>query len=683
MPTAPVAGPQVAPGNMPGPMLNPSAASPQAFGYGLGQAIQNTGGALAKIYQEEQEKADNIALTDAVSQAYNRETYYRYNDGKDGKLPGIAVMEGDQLFSNASKAAQNFNNELNGISEKLTPNQRIRFTQATQSMRHGFESTTAVRIAQERHRRSVQVTDNALEGINNNLQLRAAKDSRSLTPEALAEAAIVAEETVKQGLRSMPSVPGDDVIERAAREARYKAIDPVIEIYAREEKFSELAALLKDPSLDNAISPKMRSRASEILKEGNERQGAIQIATDIYQEAITESKKDYNKDQPPEKLELGIYKYSKDRINSSLAGEENAKKRKAALIELDRFFEDDLRVNKMERAQTTEEFANSLINGAPFASVKNDSRYSGLTLSQKIQLGNIEASRNAPNTAAENDRLSRIKGFWTSIETDAPDNVKEAVAGWRGMTSSEVPSVESMLSRISNPGLMRDREWIVASHLVPELAAALKGSLSDEDKLEIQKKLTYLWPAGTKDRELLNGIQENLRKEISSGQNKWDINYDRLAEKVSQDYVDSIYFDKKSFEKKALAAELAKDLRLSKSTQGEDKNIPFTEEQMQKLASVLSVNKVKKSSSFFAKTLTIDQILDLDPKEQAAIQKEGRIDYDIMQPSFIRQAKEQAAIFKKPGVPVTKDDIEKAAFTLWLRQKSAARGSSVFKPVRP
>lgn len=672
----------MAPGNMPGPMLNPSAASPQAFGYGLGQAIQNTGGALAKIYQEEQEKADNIALTDAVSQAYNRETYYRYNDGKDGKLPGIAVMEGDQLFSNASKAAQNFNNELNAISEKLTPNQRIRFTQATQSMRHGFESTTAVRIAQERHRRSIQVTDNALEGINNNLQLRAAKDPKSLTVEALEEAALVAGETIVQGLKSMPSPPPPDVIERSVREGRYKTIDPVIEIFLREEKFNELGALLKNPKLDDAISPKMRSRALEILKEGNERQGAIQIATDIYQEAITESKKDYNQGQPPEKLELGIYKYSKDRINSSLAGEENAKKRKAALIELDRFFEDDLRVNKMERAQITEEFANQLLKGAPLASIVNDSRYDGLTLSQKTMLGQIDASKDAPNTAAENDRLSRIRGFWTGIETDAPDNVKEAVASWRGLTSAEVPNIDSLLARTSMPNLTRDREWILSSHLIPQLAEAVttRRVFSEEERKQMQSQLVLLWPAGTKDREVINQVQENLRKEISSGASKWDVNFDRLAEKVANDYVDSIYAGKKTFEKKALAAELAKDLRLSKSTQVEDRNVPFTEEQMQKLASVLSVDKVKKSSGFFAKTLTIDQILDLDQKEQDAIKKEGRIDYNIMQPSFIRQAKEFAKATAKPGAVITKDDIEKAAFALWLRQKSAARGTNIFRP---
>ena len=673
----------MAPGNMPGPMLNPSAASPQAFGYGLGQAIQQSaGGALAKVYQEEQEKADNIALTDAISQAYNRETYYRYNDGKDGKLPGVAVMEGDQLFSNASKVAQNFNNELNGISENLTPNQRLRFTQATQSIRHGFESTTAVRIAQERHRRSIQVTDNALEGINNNLQLRAAKDPKSLTPEALQEAAVVADMTMRQGLNSMPSPPPKDVLDRSAREARYKAIDPVIEIYLREEKFSELNAILKDTNLDDSISPKMRARAMEIVKEGNERQGAIQFATDIYQEAITESKKDYNQGQPPEKLELGIYKYSKERINSALAGEENAKKRRAALGEIDRIFEDDLRVSKMERSQTTEEFANSLLKGAPIASIINDSRYPGLTLSQKMQLGSIEASRGAPNTAAENDRLSRIKGFWTSIETDAPDNVKEALAGWRGIVSSEVPNVESLLSRIGNPVLMRDREWIVASHLVPQLADAAKGvQLSDKDKQEIQKQLVYMWPSGQKDRELLNGVQENLRKEIASGQSKWDINFDRLAEKVSQDYVDSIYLDKKPFEKKALAAELAKDLRLSKSTQAEDKNVPYTEEQMQRLASDLSVNKATKGSGFFSKQYTIDQILDLEPSSQEYkdIQKEGRIPYDTMQPSFVRQAREYVKAIR-PGKPVEKKDIEAAAFTLWLRQKSAARSGQIFRP---
>jgi hypothetical protein len=214
------------------------------------------------------------------------------------------------------------------------------------------------------------------------------------------------------------------------------------------------------------------------------------------------------------------------------------------------------------------------------------------------------------------------------------------------------------------------------------LADAAKGmQLSDKDKQEIQKQLVYMWPSGQKDRELLNGVQENLRKEIASGQSKWDINFDRLAEKVSQDYVDSIHLEKKSFEKKALAAELAKDLRLSKSTQAEDKNVPYTEEQMQRLASVLSVNKATKGSGFFSKQYTIDQILDLEPSSQEYkdIQKEGRIPYDTMQPSFVRQAREYVKAIR-PGKPVEKKDIEAAAFTLWLRQKSAARSGQIFRP---
>jgi hypothetical protein len=678
MPTAPVAGPQVAPGNMPGPMLNPSAATPEAFGAGIGRSIQQVGGVLQQIYREEQEKADNLALTDAVSQAYKADAKHRYSDGADGGLPGIAVMQGDQLFANAAKVSQSFQNELNGISEKLTPNQRMRFTQATQSMRGSFESSVAVRIAQERHRRADEVSRTSVNTISDYFQQRSAQNPAETTADGVLEAATAIGSAIELGAQNQPSPPPKDVLDERIREETYKALDPVIEGLLKSGRHAQAQELLKDKRLSNVFSPKMRAHAEERVREHAINDVGILAAEKVYAEGVDQSKK-YGTDLSPEQSTAAVRRYALERIEMELPGEQNAKQRAVARAKIDAMADEEYQIGRFERAGMMDALTKEMFEGKQFDRIKEDFRWRMLSSDQQIRLGQIAATINAPSTEAQAQRLETIKAAW-GRET-APEGVKQAISQWQYIHASGVPDVKRMIER-AQPN---SPEAIIAQHLVPGIGNLSSASTAQEIKAA-QDALNYFWPQSAKEMQVIIETQQKFQKDLSS-EGAWDAQYDKQIRKIANDYADIKYPNSnQAGQRKQFEAELVMELSRSKTSfdQYGTKTAPVPEEAIRQRASELSVKKASTPGTLWGTTdYSFEELLELPQEKAQAFEKNAFIPYAAMDGTFKKAAREKARAISGGKAP-TQSDIEKAGYILWRQAKESARPRSAFdSPIRP
>lgn len=671
MPTAPVAGPQVAPGNMPGPMLNPSAATPEAFGAGLGRSIQQVGGALQQIYREEQEKADNLALTNAVSQAYKADAKHRYSDGADGGLPGIAVMQGDQLFANAAKVSQSFQNELNGISEKLTPNQRMRFTQATQSMRGSFESSVAVRIAQERHRRADEVSRTSVNTISDYFQQRSAQNPAETTADSVLEAATAIGSAIELGAQSQPSPLPKDVLDERIREETYRALDPVIEGLLKSGRHAQAQELLKDKRLSNVFSPRMRAHAEERVREHAINDVGILAAEKVYAEGVDQSKK-YGADLSPEQATAAVRRYALERIEMELPGEQNAKQRAVARAKVDAMADEEYQIGRFERAGMMDALTKEMFEGKQFDQIKEDFRWRMLSSDQQIRLGQIAATINAPSTEAQAQRLENIKAAW-GRET-APEGVKQAIAQWQYIHASGVPDVKRMIER-AQPN---SPEVIIAQHLVPGIGNLSSASTAQEIKAA-QDALNYFWPQSAKEMQVIIETQQKFQKDLSSV-GAWDVQYEQQIRKIANEYAYQIPPKQRDKFKTELVIELSRS-KTSFEQYG-TKTAPVPDDTIRQRASELLIRKAKEPG-WFGSERTFEEYLELPEEKAKDFDKVAIIPYASMDATFKQAAREKARAISGGKVP-TQSDIERAGYILWKQAKESARPRSAFdSPIRP
>ena len=676
MPTAPVSqGPQVAPGQMPGVMLNPSAASPQAFGAGMGAAIQGqVGGALMQIYREETAKADEIALTNAITDAYKADNRHRYGDGSDGGLPGVALMEGDQLFSNAAKASQAFQKDLSGISERLTPNQRLRFTQGTQGLMRGFESSLAVRIAQERRRRSDEAAGNAIVQIRDTTTQKAALEPDSMGAESLLESAMVTDMTVRSGFARRPSPPGEDVVSTAITQEQYKTTRGVLEQLLVQEKFGQVDALLKDERLNPYIDPNMRSHALAKVKTFKENFG-------VYESVETAFGKANAAVQVPEYSQRSLEeKTAKTReLSRALLSVEFASDpelRKKALDGLEAQVANDYRAKRLEQAGMTETFANQLLEGRrTLSQIQQLPAYEALSVNQKTQLGLIHNARDAMPPGELEKRNAAVRSYWSTINTSAPEDVKEALAFTPNIQFTAVPSVKE-LSAQPLVERQKDPTWVFVRYFFPELNVENPGAGQVK---QAQETLNGIWPMSPKDVNTVVTIQESVRSDLSKRGDKWDVEVDRLFHKVAKEQMRLLHRDQKGASMEALVAEHYDLLNRSKNTipSYSDRRAIPSEEDILKISSQLIVEYAKTPRAIIAdKMFTLEDLEKAKPETQKKWEDTGYIPIGQISPLWRADIEKKLKPFGRPN----ERDIERIAFTEWIATKRSLRPTSVIRP---
>lgn len=675
MPTAPVSqGPQVAPGQMPGVMLNPSAASPQAFGAGMGAALQGqTGGALMQIFREEKAKADDIALTNAITEAYKADNRHRYGDGSDGGLPGVALMEGDQLFANAAKASQSFQKEISGISERLTPDQRMRFTQSTQGLLRGFESSLAVRIAQERRRRSEEATSNAVTLIRDSTAQKAAMDPDSMGPESLLESALMSELTIRSGLARRPSPPSEDVIATTVTQEQYKTTRSALEQLLVQEKFGQVDALLKDERLTPYIDPNMRSHALAKVKTFKENFG-------VYQSVETAFGKANAAVQVPEYAQRSLEeKTAKTRELSrallSVEFADDPELRKKALDGLEAQIANDYRAKRLEQAGMTETFANQLLEGRrTLSQIQQLPAYEALSVNQKAQLGYIHNARDAMAPGELEKRNALVRSYWGTISTSAPEDVKEALAFTPNIQFTAVPDVKE-LSTQPLVERQKDPAWVFVRYFFPDLNVENPGAGQIK---QAQDTLNGIWPMSPKDASTVVTIQESIRNDLSKRGDKWDVEVDRLSHKIAKEQMQLLHPDKKGANMEALIAEHYDLLKRAKNTipSYNDRRAVPSEEDILKISSQLIVDYAKTPRAIIDKKFTVDDLQKADLATQKKWEDTGYIPIDQISPLWRADIEKSL----KPFGKATERDIERVAFTEWLRTKRSLRPTSVIRP---
>lgn len=670
MPTAPVAGPQVQPGQMPGPMLNPSAATPEAFGAGIGRAVQNVGGALQQIYREEQEKADNLALTDAVSKAYQADTKHRYSDGQDGGMVGISVMQGDDLFANASKVAQSFQNELNGISETLTPNQRLRFTQATQSIRGSFESSMAIRIAQERQKKAEDVSKNAVFSIGNSFEQRAAIDPDSLTPIGLREAIEATKGAVRIKYDNAPAKPTQDAITLEENKTAQEFADNILKGLIGAKRFSQAQAMVDDESLAETFSGAVRSWAIGRVKEHKEQDGSRGIGQGIWEDAV--ALVNGSKDGIiPEVASVTARREALKRLEAALPGEQNAQARAKAKAQIEANADNDFQIRRLEQSAIMDALTKEIINGsATYGSVRNNFRFSQLGADQQARLAEISNALNTPPTEERNTRLANLKAQWES--NAIPSNVKEVIAQWQHIQAASVPNVKELFeSKRQNSA-----DWIIAQWLSPKLKE-LNSASTDKDFKDRQEEVTFFWPKTAKEIEVVVNAQQALQKELQK-QDPLQESYAKTANSVAKDKAELMH-PKDTKKQKEAAVKLYDQLLRSRDTvfaENIRKQTAVPEMELKQLASKIAVDEAAKSRWFVDKKLSFDEINKLPKAEQEEFIKDAFIPMEKIDANFLAEVLDRLDALKVQNA--TQKQIEKMAFDLWMNAKQKTRPATRF-----
>jgi hypothetical protein len=655
-------------------MLNPGSVSPEAFGAGLARGFQGLSGLAQQIYQEEQKKSDDIALTDAITGAYKADTRHRYSTGDDGSLPGFAVMEGDQLFSNAAKVSQSFHKDLAGIAEKLTPSQRTRFVQSTQGLMHGFESSMTVRIAQERHRRNAEVTNNAVEYINDSVTQNAARYPDTVDPVAIREAVLITASTIRDGATRDPSRPPVDVVDAKVRDAQYKTTDKVFRSLLTQERMGIAQSLLDDEALTSAISPETRSHAVKIIREHKETSGVFGEAEAAYmkaKEAMLANPEDRAK--TPQLRNETMRARAKALIGVSYA--QNSEGRGKALAVVEQLIAQDYRSVMASNEGYTELFAKQLINGdITLAQVQRTREYADLAPNQMGTLGEISALRTKnPDEVAR--RHAFVESNWTEM-LSAPSDIKGSFAQISNLQFTAVPDLKH-LSGMPLGEREKDPLWPIIRKFAPEMNADFPSAAEVSSS---QSKLRNIWPMSVKDQELITKLQNSIRSDIRKEGDNWDNQYAKLAREVTEEQMALVVSGNGAGARAARAQRIAEHYDLLNRAKAqmpsyEKRDTPPTREQIEALSSQLIVTKATRPGFFGGTSFTIEQLQKAKPETQKEWSDQGRIPIDQIAPSW------RADIEKSFGVQKFNDAlIERAAFRQWEITQKSLRPSSIIRP---
>ena len=673
MPTAPVAGPQVQPGAMPGPMLNPSAATPEAFGAGIGRALQNVGGTLQQIYREEQEKADNLALTDAVSKAYQSDTKHRYSDGQDGGMVGISVMQGDQLFANASKVAQSFQNDLNGISEGLNPNQRIRFMQATQSMRASFESSMAIRIAQERQKKAEAVSDNALFTIDRAIGMKATNEPDSVDPISIRETVEAITGAIKQKYDAAPSKPAPEAIELEINKEVSKITDEALKSLIRLKRYEKAMALMDDSKLANAFSAPVKAWAQGQIKEHKEKDGSIGVGQRVWEntlDIVNSSKQAL----VPEQVSAAAKRAALEEIRKVLPGDENAEARAKAIRHIESLADNHLQQQRIEQSAIADALYKELINGKRYAEVRGDFRHDQLSFEQQQRLAAIDQSLHSPSTEAAKQRLGIIKSQWES--NSIPPHVKDVIADWPHIAMSTTPNIKELFDADKKTSA----EWIIAEWLSPKIKD-LNSNSTAQDFKDRQAEVSNFWPKTAEEMAVVTGAKQSFEAERKKP-DPWLKSLEDTTRTVAKDLAEQAHpgsFDakkRKEFETK-LFREL---LNTAPAYFGEQKKKQqlVDYQQMRQFGSKMTIDEaVKENLIFRNERHSFRDLAKLKPQELAEFEKKARIPYEKIGADFLAEIYDYADSINEPKP--TEKKVEEIAYRWWKRSQEKARPNIRFE----
>jgi hypothetical protein len=656
---------------MPGPMLNPSAATPEAFGAGIGRALQNVGGTLQQIYREEQEKADNLALTDAVSKAYQSDTKHRYSDGQDGGMVGISVMQGDQLFANASKVAQSFQNDLNGISEGLNPNQRIRFMQATQSMRASFESSMAIRIAQERQKKAEAVSDNALFTIDRAIGMKATNEPDSVDPISIRETVEAITGAIKQKYDAAPSKPAPEAIELEINKEVSKITDEALKSLIRLKRYEKAMALMDDSKLANAFSAPVKAWAQGQIKEHKEKDGSIGVGQRVWEntlDIVNSSKQAL----VPEQVSAAAKRAALEEIRKVLPGDENAEARAKAIRHIESLADNHLQQQRTEQSAIADALYKELINGKRYAEVRGDFRHDQLSFEQQQRLAAIDQSLHSPSTEAAKQRLGIIKSQWES--NSIPPHVKDVIADWPHIAMSTTPNIKELFDADKKTSA----EWIIAEWLSPKIKD-LNSNSTAQDFKDRQAEVSNFWPKTAEEMAVVTGAKQSFEAERKKP-DPWLKSLEDTTRTVAKDLAEQSHpgdaEKRKEFETK-LFREL---LNTAPAYFGEQKKKQqlVDYQQMRRFGSKMTIDEaVKENLIFRNERHSFRDLAKLKPQELAEFEKKARIPYEKIGADFLAEIYDYADSINEPKP--TEKKVEEIAYRLWKRSQEKARPNIRFE----
>lgn len=654
-------------------MLNPSAATPEAFGAGIGRALQNVGGTLQQIYREEQEKADNLALTDAVSKAYQSDTKHRYSDGQDGGMVGISVMQGDQLFANASKVAQSFQNDLNGISEGLNPNQRIRFMQATQSMRASFESSMAIRIAQERQKKAEAVSDNALFTIDRAIGMKATNEPDSVDPISIRETVEAITGAIKQKYDAAPSKPAPEAIELEINKEVSKITDEALKSLIRLKRYEKAMALMDDSKLANAFSAPVKAWAQGQIKEHKEKDGSIGVGQRVWEntlDIVNSSKQAL----VPEQVSAAAKRAALEEIRKVLPGDENAEARAKAIRHIESLADNHLQQQRIEQSAIADALYKELINGKRYAEVRGDFRHDQLSFEQQQRLAAIDQSLHSPSTEAAKQRLGIIKSQWES--NSIPPHVKDVIADWPHIAMSTTPNIKELFDADKKTSA----EWIIAEWLSPKIKD-LNSNSTAQDFKDRQAEVSNFWPKTAEEMAVVTGAKQSFEAERKKP-DPWLKSLEDTTRTVAKDLAEQAHpgsFDakkRKEFETK-LFREL---LNTAPAYFGEQKKKQqlVDYQQMRQFGSKMTIDEaVKENLIFRNERHSFRDLAKLKPQELAEFEKKARIPYEKIGADFLAEIYDYADSINEPKP--TEKKVEEIAYRLWKRSQEKARPNIRFE----
>jgi|694.fasta_scaffold136125_2 hypothetical protein len=149
MPKAPLYnGPQVTPGQFSGGMLSTHVADMSPIGAGLTSLGEN----LFRIRREEQQRAQDMQLTQALGKAREAQTTELY-DPQDG----LMLKEGGDLFSSVADRLDRFKQKLSSIRDSLSSDDaRLTFDRASDSLFQEVNRSAQIRVGTQREKTNEQ-----------------------------------------------------------------------------------------------------------------------------------------------------------------------------------------------------------------------------------------------------------------------------------------------------------------------------------------------------------------------------------------------------------------------------------------------------------------------------------------------------------------------------------------------